>query len=143
MCQIASQKTIDLIRNFEGCKLTAYEDNGALSIGYGHRGPGVKEGDTITQSIAETLLTGDVASIEAELDSIIKVKLTEGQFGALVSFAYNLGVGTLERSSLLSKVNSGDLSGASGEFGKWIHINGKVSPGLVRRRQAERDLFVS
>ncbi|EDH9820259.1 TPA_asm: lysozyme, partial [Salmonella enterica subsp. enterica serovar Typhimurium] len=80
---------------------------------------------------------------ENDVSRLVKVKLTQGQFDALVSFAYNLGARTLSSSTLLRKLNSGDYAGAADEFLRWNKAGGKVLNGLTRRREAERALFLS
>ena len=132
---------ITLIKEFEGLRLSAYQDSvGMWTIGYGHTG-GVREGKTITQEQADAFLRSDVAATVRAVDGMVKVPLRQGQFDALVSFAYNLGSNALQNSSLLRLLNAGDYHGASGQFGRWIYAGGVVMPGLVRRRRAEQDLF--
>lgn len=131
----------DLIKEFEGCKLKAYLcPAGVPTIGYGHT-YGVKMGRTITQKDADTLLDVDYADFERKVLALLKVKVTDNQLGALVSFAYNLGVGALQKSTLLKLLNGGDPKSAANEFLKWNKAGGKVLPGLVRRREAEKKLF--
>ena len=80
---------------------------------------------------------------ESDVSNLVKVKLTQGQFDALVSFAYNLGARALSTSTLLQKLNAGDYTGAADEFPRWNKAGGKVLPGLTWRREAERALFLS
>jgi GH24 family phage-related lysozyme (muramidase) len=139
---ITSQVGVNLIKSFEGCVLHSYRDAvGVLTIGYGHTG-NVKDGQTITQTQAEELLKGDLKRFEDGVNSLVKVKLNQNQFDALVSFSYNVGVGALKTSDLLEKLNKGDYTGASSEFARWCHAGGKVLKGLVLRREAERVLFL-
>lgn len=134
---------IKLIKDFEGCKLKAYKDIvGVLTIGYGHTGPDVFEGQVITQEEAERLLRDDLEAFEVGVARLVKVALTENQYAALVSFAYNLGLGALGGSTLLKLLNKGDPEGAALEFTKWSHAGGRVVAGLVRRREAEKALFL-
>lgn len=139
-----SQRGIDLIKQFEGLSLTAYPDPGTggepWTIGYGHTG-GVKKGQTITESRAEELLREDVRRFEVAVDRLVKVPLTQAQFDALLSFAFNLGAGNLGSSTLLRLLNAGDYAGAAAQFERWVNAAGKIMPGLVRRRAAERALF--
>lgn len=136
-----SQNGLDLIKGFEGLRLSAYQDSaGVWTIGYGHTG-NVKPGDRITQAEAERLLQQDTAWAQQAVRDQVKVPLTQGQFDALTSFTFNLGAGALEKSTLLKKLNAGDYAGAQAEFGKWVHAGGEVLQGLVRRRAAEADLF--
>ncbi len=136
-----SQNGLDLIKGFEGLRLSAYQDSaGVWTIGYGHTG-NVKPGDRITQAQAEELLQKDTAWAQQAVRDQVKVPLSQGQFDALTSFTFNLGAGALEKSTLLKKLNAGDYAGAQAEFGKWVHAGGQVLQGLVRRRAAEADLF--
>ena len=136
-----SQKGLDLIKSFEGLRLSAYKDVvGVVTIGYGTTS-GVKMGDTITKERAEELLREDVRRFEGYVGRLVKVPLTQGQYDALVSFAYNLGPGALERSTLLDQLNRGDYDGAAEQFGRWVKAGGRTLAGLVRRRKAERALF--
>ena len=139
-----SQTGIDLICSFEGCKLTSYRDIvGILTIGYGHTGEDVQEDQTITQDDAVNLLKKDLNKFEDGVNNLVQVDLNQNQFDALVSFSYNLGLHTLGGSTLLKDINNGDFDSAANEFLKWDHAGGKVVQGLLRRRQAEKDLFVS
>jgi spore coat assembly protein SafA len=136
-----SQNGLDMIKGFEGLRLSAYQDSaGVWTIGYGHTG-NVKPGDRITQAQAEDLLQKDTAWAQQAVRDQVKVPLTQGQFDALTSFTFNLGAGALEKSTLLKKLNAGDYAGAQAEFGKWVHAGGQVLQGLVRRRAAEAELF--
>jgi lysozyme len=133
-----------LIRNAEGDKLTAYYcPAGVLTIGVGHTGPDVKPGMKITQAQSDALLSADLAKFEKAVMNAVKVPLTQNQFDALVSFTYNLGEGNLRSSTLLKRVNAGDMAGAAAEFAKWNKAGGKVLAGLTKRRAAEAALFRS
>ena len=143
-----SDKGISLIKQFEGCKLTAYQDSvGVWTIGYGWTKPvdgkPIRAGMTIKQETAERLLKTGLVSYENDVSRLVKVDLTQGQFDALVSFTYNLGVRSLSTSTLLRKLNAGDYAGAADEFLRWNKAGGKVLNGLTRRREAERALFLS
>jgi len=136
-----SRNGLDLIKGFEGLRLSAYQDAaGVWTIGYGHTGS-VHPGDRITQAQAEALLQKDTAWAQQAVRDQVKVPLTQGQFDALTSFTFNLGAGALAKSTLLRKLNAGDYAGAQAEFGKWVHAGGQVLQGLVRRRAAEAELF--
>jgi lysozyme len=136
-----SQKGLDLIKSFEGLRLSAYKCPADVwTIGYGTTA-GVKPGQTITKERAEELLREDVKRFEAQVLRLAKVPLTQGQFDALVSFTYNLGAGNLSNSTLLRLLNAGDYKGAAAQFDRWTKAGGKELPGLVRRRAAERALF--
>ncbi|HHA1886722.1 lysozyme [Enterobacter sp. OLF] len=147
MMQI-SDKGIALIKQFEGCKLTAYQDSvGVWTIGYGWTQPvdgkPIRVGMMIKQETAERLLKTGLVSCENDVSRLVKVGLTQGQFDALVSFTYNLGARSLSTSTLLRKLNAGDYAGAADEFLRWNKAGGKVLNGLTRRREAERALFLS
>lgn len=132
-----------LIQQFEGCREKAYQDCvGVWTIGYGHTG-NVKAGQVISKKEADRLLSEDLKRFESGVEKNVKVALTQNQFDALVSFCYNLGVGSLQKSTLLKKLNNGDHKGAAEEFLKWNKAGGKVLTGLVRRREAERQLFLA
>ncbi|HCR2108635.1 TPA: lysozyme [Enterobacter asburiae] len=142
-----SDKGIALIKQFEGCKLTAYQDSvGVWTIGYGWTQPvdgkPIRAGMTIKQETAERLLKTGLVSYESDVSRLVKVGLNQGQFDALVSFTYNLGARSLSTSTLLRKLNAGDYAGAADEFLRWNKAGGKVLNGLTRRREAERDLFL-
>ncbi len=146
-----SEKGIKNIKNFEGCSLTAYPDPGTggapWTIGYGWTHPvdgkPIKPGVTIKQETADRLLKTGLVSYENDVLKMAKGKLTQGQFDALVSFAYNVGSRALSTSTLLKKLNDGDIKGAADEFLRWNKAGGKVLNGLTRRREAERALFLS
>ncbi|MEH4621306.1 lysozyme [Enterobacter roggenkampii] len=143
-----SDKGIALIKQFEGCKLTAYQDSvGVWTIGYGWTQPvdgkPIRAGMTIKQETAERLLKTGLVRYESDVSRLVKVGLTQGQFDALVSFTYNLGARSLSTSILLRKLNAGDYAGAADEFLRWNKAGGKVLNGLTRRREAERALFLS
>lgn len=143
-----SDKGVSLIKQFEGLCLTAYQDSvGVWTIGYGWTQPvdgkPIRPGMTIKEETAERLLRTGLVGYESDVSKLVKVKLTQGQFDALVSFAYNLGARALSTSTLLQKLNAGDNAGAADEFPRWNKAGGKVLPGLMRRREAERALFLS
>lgn len=138
-----SQKGLDLIKSFEGLRLSAYKcPADAWTIGYGTTA-GVKEGQTITKELAENLLREDVGRFEQQVLRLVKAPLSQGQFDALVSFTYNLGAGNLSSSTLLRLLNAGLYDDAALQFQRWNKAGGKVLAGLVRRRAAERALFES
>lgn len=143
-----SEKGIALIKEFEGCRLTAYQDSvGVWTIGYGWTQPvdgkPIRAGMTIKQETAERLLKTGLVSYESDVSRLVKVGLTQVQFDALVSFTYNLGARSLSTSTLLRKLNAGDYAGAADEFLRWNKAGGKVLNGLTRRREAELALFLS
>lgn len=143
-----SQDGINLIKHFEGCRLKAYLDSVSVpTIGYGHT-KGVKEGMIITETKAEELLKQDLEYFENRVLDLVKVNLTQHQFDALVSFAFNVGEGNLKKSTLLKKLNNTiffrqtEVEAIADEFLKWNKAGGKVLAGLTKRRQAERSLFL-
>lgn len=136
-----SQRGVDLIKTFEGLKLTAYLcPANVWTIGYGTT-RGVQKGMTITAAEAERLLRADLAVFEAGVSKAVKVPLEQHEFDALVSFAYNVGLGAFQKSTLLRLLNAGDKAGAAKQFDRWNKAGGKVLAGLTRRREAERKLF--
>lgn len=132
---------IRLIKHFEGLRLKAYQCSaGVWTVGYGHTSQ-VLPGQTITEAEADRFLQQDLAVCEQTVNQRVRVPLTQQQFDALVSFVFNLGSGSFSRSALLQKLNSQDYTGAGNEFLRWTYAGGKVVPGLVRRREAEKALF--
>lgn len=128
----------------EGLELTAYQDQaGVWTIGYGHTGPDVHEGLTITQEQAEALLEKDLEHAEYIVNTAVKTDLNQNQFDALVDFVYNLGEGNFGKSTLLKLVNANDMNGASQHFEEWDKAAGQVNRGLLRRRQMEQALFLT
>lgn len=138
-----------IIMTFEGLRLEAYKcPAGVLTIGYGHTRdpytgkPDVKQGDKISKHQAEVLLEFDLQRYEREVEELCPGS-NANQFGALVSFAYNLGVTALGKSNLRRRFLAGEYAPAGAEFMKWTYAQGKVLPGLVKRRAAERALFLT
>lgn len=131
------------IKSFEGLRLSAYRCSaGVLSIGYGHT-KGVKAGQMITLKEAEYLFLEDISVVEKSINNL-KLKLNQGQFDALVSFAFNLGLLKLKNSTLLKYVRlcpESDLVGK--EFEKWVYAGGKKLDGLVKRRAWEKERYYS
>ena len=141
-----SPAAIDLIKQFESLRLEAYLcPAGVWTIGWGHT-EGVRDGLRITEDLAEEFLRRDVAGVEQGLPTAIHAPLTQGQHDALVSLCFNLRGGAFRLPSiaprLVAKMNAGDFMGAADELLDIDRANGKVLPGLVRRRAAERALFV-
>jgi lysozyme len=133
-----------LIEGFEGCRLEPYRDVvGVWTIGYGHTGEDVYSGcDPISQEQADQLLAADLQAFEAHVGILCPTN-TQQQFDALVSFAYNLGVGALQGSTLRRMHNAGDYDGAAGQFGRWNHAGGRVLAGLTRRRGVEAQVYAN
>jgi lysozyme len=137
-----SQEGFALTKQFEGCKLTAYADQGGVwTIGYGHTGPAVHAGLTMTQAEVDSCLEGDLASAVACVNKLVTANINQNQFDALVDFVFNLGCGSLRTSQLLREVNSGNFDAAAAQFQRWAHVGSVLVPGLLRRRQAEAALF--
>ena len=114
-----STKGLALTEQFEGCRLTAYQDQvGVWTIGYGHTGPDVKPGMTITNAQAEALLAQDVKSAAACVNNVVSVQLAQREFDALVDFVFNLGAGAFSSSTMLRELNAGDFTGAASQFEK-------------------------
>ena len=132
-----------MIKQFEGLRLRAYQcAAGVWTIGYGHTS-GVKPGMSITAAEAENLLRGDLQKFENAVGTL-GLQLTQNQFDALVSFAFNVGIAALRGSTLLRLIRSGASETAiRTAFGMWVKAGGKTLPGLVRRRKAEADLYFS
>lgn len=142
----SQQGGVTVMHHFESCKLKAYPDPGSKNgepwtIGWGHTGPEVKPGLVWTQAQADAAFLEDLRSFERDVGSLVKVPLTQGQFDALVSFAYNVGLASLNKSTLLSLLNVGDYAGAALQFHRWNKNDGQVMRGLTRRRAAEEGLF--
>ena len=144
-----SEKELNIIKKFEGLVLKPYLcPAGVPTIGYGStvypNGRAVTLKDkAITENEAHQILLATVKKYEDAVNRYVQVKLTQNQFDALVDFAYNAGIGNLQKSTLLKRVNAGDFIGAKREFGKWIYGGGKPLKGLINRRAAEADLFAA
>lgn len=134
---------IELLKQFEGCRLTAYQDSvGVWTIGFGTTA-GVKEGQTISQVKAEEYLRFDLAIFEKAVTESLKVPVNQNQFDALVSFTYNVGVSAFRSSTLLNLINEKtDKKVVAAEFSKWVKAGNQTLPGLVSRRKAESELFL-
>lgn len=139
-----SEKGLELIRKFEGLRQTAYYcPAGKLTIGYGHTGADVFVGQHITPEKAEELLKKDIEKFEAVINQCVEVEITQSMYDALVSFTFNLGIVKFKKSTLLRLLNRGDYRGAAEQFDRWIYVNNRVSNGLIKRRAAEKALFLS
>ena len=135
---------LQIIKDAESLRLKAYPDPGTgdvpWTIGWGSTIPVVHKGDVITLDEAKQRLVNDVAKFEPGVERLAPVA-TDNQYGALVSFAFNCGIGNLEESTLLRLHRAGKYADAAAQFGKWSHANGKILPGLVKRRAAEAALY--
>ena len=136
-----NQAGLELIKVSEGRKLKAYRcPRGKPTIGYGST-DGVVMGMVITEQQAEALLEKDLERFEKGVNALVKVDITGNQFAALVSLAFNVGMGDFEDSTLLRKLNAGDYVGAAEQFPLWIWAGDRILPGLVERRRKEKLLF--
>ena len=134
-----NNKGLQLIKNFEGLRLKSYKcPAGILTIGYGHTGSVVKTVMIITAEKAEELLKKDLIKFEKAVEQNVKIKLNENQFSALVSFTYNCGVGNLR-----TLIKNRDVKQIGDALLKYNKAGGKILLGLVKRRQAEHNLFFS
>ena len=132
-----------LIENFEGLRLHAYEDSGGVwTIGYGHTGPDVHPGLSIMQARAEELLENDLKAAENGVSEALHVTVNPNQFAAMVSLAYNIGLGAFRGSSVLRLVNQKNWLDAAAAFLKWDDAGYPEQAGLDRRRKAECELFL-
>ena len=143
-----SSKGLELIKEFEGFSNVAYLCSAKkATIGYGNTfwedGTPVKIGDQISKERAETLLKHVVDNFSVAVEVDIKIEVSQNQFDALVSLAYNIGLGAFKNSTLLRQLNRGNFVGASQEFLRWDKSNGKPLLGLTRRREREKLLFDS
>ena len=143
-----SKNGIQLIKQFEGCRLKAYKcPANVWTIGIGHtetvNGKPIVEGMTITELMAETLLTIDLQKFENAINTLVKKSLTQNEFDALVSFVFNVGIGAFRNSTMLRLLNQGNISEAALQFQRWNKAGGKVLKGLTRRRLAEKTLFLT
>lgn len=139
-----SQACIDFIKDWEKLRLVAYADGGGVAtIGWGHTDY-VTMGDEITEQEAEEFLRQDVQEAAGAVDDYVDVELTQPMYDAVVSLAFNIGREAFRNSTLLKMLNAGRSAKDIGpQFDRWCHDNGKVVPGLVRRRAAERKMFES
>lgn len=142
-----NQEGIDLIKRFEGCRLVSYPDPGTggkpWTIGWGSTGYDVKEGLIWTQEQADSRLLSDLDILAVRMSKLISPALADNEFAALMSLAYNIGVGNFASSTLLKMINKGDVEEAAEEFVKWNKSAGKVMDGLTLRRKAEKVLYLS
>ncbi len=145
--RVINSAGLELIKSFESLRLEAYhgaaDRPGLFTIGWGHCGD-VKPGDRITEHQAEAILSVDLDKFERGVADLTKgITLSDNEFSALVSLSFNIGLGNLASSSLLKYLKAGKpRSEVAAEFLKWRMAGGKVFPGLVRRRAAERSLFL-
>ncbi len=147
MTREVNQAGVDLIRRFEGCRLDAYPDPGTggdpWTIGYGATGPGIAPGVVWTQEEAEARLVEDIAQFAGAVERALTVPVSANEFAAMVALAFNIGAGAFKKSTLLRLVNDGHFEAAAEQFLRWNRAGGREMPGLTRRRQAERQLFLT
>jgi lysozyme len=141
-----TSEAIQLIKAAEGFRGNAYPDaTGIWTIGYGHTSaagsPIVHQGMVITREEGESILAKDIDIFVRGLRPLLKRDLTDRQFSALISFAYNVGLGNVARSSVLTAINAGDFEAVPRRLALWVKAGGKTLPGLVRRRAAEAAMF--
>lgn len=141
---ITSDRGIALIKEYEGLRLETYDDGGGIwTIGVGHTGTDVTPGLMIDEDEAIRLLKSDLATAEGCVDESVEVELSQQQFDALVSLVFNIGCRAFQASTLLRLLNAGSYEAAAKQFQRWSKDNGRVLPGLVRRRAAETELFLA
>jgi lysozyme len=143
----ASKECLELIEHFEGFYPQAYLDPvGIPTIGIGTikypNGEKVKLGESCTREQAFDWLMWELSEKTSEVNEMVKAEITQAQFDALLSFAYNCGTNALRNSTLLKKLNAGDYNGAADQFLRWDKAGGASLPGLTRRRKAEREMFL-
>jgi len=139
----ASEKIKNYIKNAEGLRLNAYKcPRGVWTIGYGHT-YAVKAGDVITKEQADKFFNTDIMIHENNVEKLVTVPLTQGQFDALVSFEYNIGYGAFKSSTLLRLLNQKQYKAAAEQFGRWVYCNGVILGGLKARRAYEKNTFLN
>ncbi len=136
-----SEDGLELIKKFEGCETTAYQDSvGVWTIGFGQT-EGVEEGQTCSVEDAESMLADEMDEYEGYVNNMVKVELQQHEFDALVAWVYNLGPTNLGESTMLKVLNGGQFDRVPDEMNRWTRAGGKILEGLVRRRQAESLMF--
>ena len=136
-----SENGLELIKKFEGCETTAYQDSvGVWTIGFGHT-KGVEEGQTCSIEDAESMLADEMDEYEGYINNMVKVDLQQHEFDALVAWVYNLGPTNLGESTMLKVLNGGQFDRVPDEMNRWTRAGGEILEGLVRRRQAESLMF--
>lgn len=138
-----SDRGLEKTKEFEGLRLTAYQDSGGVwTIGYGHTGT-AKPDMTITQEKADELLRLDVHWAVSCVNNAVTVKVNQNQFDALVDFTFNIGCGAFRNSTLLRRLNAKNYAEAAEEFTRWKFVKGVEVAGLLRRREADKELFMT
>lgn len=133
------------VKNSEGFRAKPYTcTGGKLTVGYGHA---IKDGEDhlmngVTREQADKILANDIKIAEAAVSRAVRVPLTQNQVDALISFTFNLGANNFFKSTLLQMVNNRQFKNAADQFLRWVHSGGKETPGLVKRRKLEREMFL-
>ncbi len=135
----------ELVKRWEGCRLSAYPDPGTggapWTIGWGFTGPGIYKGLVWSQEQADSVLSQTLHKFMTGVRDLVKVPLSANELGALTSLAYNIGIGAFRDSTLLRRLNAGDRADAANRFAQWKRSGGRVMLGLVNRRADERRVF--
>ena len=141
---MVNEKSLSLIRETEGFRDHAYLcPAGVWTCGFGETGLGIHEGTEMTLMEADKRLRIKAQTIEDQINKLVRIPLTENQLAALVSLVYNIGIGAFTHSTLLIRLNDGDPEGAANQFLVWDRINHVEYPGLLKRRQKEKELFLT
>lgn len=144
MKRYIGRKGIELIKRFEGFRANPYVcQAGKWTIGYGHTNGVTRDSRPVSREDAEGLLREDLMRVTDGLDGIVPESLTQGQFDALCSFCYNVGVPAFQNSTLRKVIdrNPHDHARIRSEFMRWVYVKGSKSDGLAKRRAAEADLY--
>jgi lysozyme len=135
--------TVELIKGFEGCRLMAYQDEGGVwTVGYGCTGPNITYGTFWTLEQAEAELKRRVERLQMQIGSVLETEPTPNELAAMTSLAFNIGLAAFKKSSVLRFYNARDTRDAADAFLMWVKVKGITSLGLVKRRQAERAIFL-
>lgn len=136
---------LDLIREWEGCRLEAYPDPGTggdpWTVGWGSTGPGIGPGTVWTQEQADAALAEHVGQVADAVAGIVRVPLRPEQAAALISWVYNIGAGAARRSTLVRRLNAGDYDAVPAQLARWNRAGGRVMRGLTNRRAAEAEMW--
>lgn len=131
-----------IIIKFEGFRPVSYQDQrGIWTVGYGLTGPQIGPGYTISMPQAQKLLEDRVGQLAEQIKDLVHIDLNTNQMAAVISLAYNIGIGNFKNSTMLVDLNNNAIGMAESEFLRWNHVNGLANPGLTRRRNDELSLF--
>lgn len=140
----ADKNGIEFLKSLEGLRLEPYQCTaGVWTIGYGHTWSVDEHTPKITPEQADEFLKDDLDFFEKNLTRLIRITITQSEFNALLSFAFNVGIERIRESTLLKKLNLGDIRGAAKELDKWVYAGGKISEGLKNRREKEKALLLA